>query len=101
MSKWVPLLLRIQAHGRLVVALCEPWEVEVLINELVPEGLLLQTSCDSEEEAQDLLKQAPNWMRRNETCYIINGNKLCTIQLHACFCIPKIEEWLSTSDLKI
>jgi hypothetical protein len=66
MSQWVPLLRRIQARGRLIVALCEPWEVETLVSELEPEGLLLQTTCDSEEEARALLKQIPRWMAKRQ-----------------------------------
>lgn len=64
MSKWLPLLRRIQSKGRLLVLACEPWEVEVLLSELEPEGLLLSTTCDSEQEAKDLLAKVPGWAVR-------------------------------------
>jgi 5-methyltetrahydrofolate--homocysteine methyltransferase len=61
MSKWLPLLRRIQTKGKLLALNCEPWEVETLLTGLEPEGLLLSTSCSSEEEAKDLLKKANRW----------------------------------------
>lgn len=64
MSKWLPLLRRIQSKGRLLVLSCEPGEVEVLLRELEPEGLLLSTACDSEDEAKDLLAKVPGWATR-------------------------------------
>ena len=60
-SRWVRLLRRIQARGKLLVLICEPWEVEGLLAELEPEGLLLNTSCASEEEARALLANVPRW----------------------------------------
>ena len=64
MSQWVRLLRRIQAGGKRLVLGCEAWEVETLLAELEPEGLLLSTSCASEEEARDLLRHVPRWTAR-------------------------------------
>ena len=64
MHKWMPLLRRIQARGKSLVLFCQPWEVEKLLDGLEPEGLLLSTTCDSEEEARDLLDKAPQWIKR-------------------------------------
>lgn len=61
MSKWLPLLRRIQTKGKLLALGCEPWEVETLVRSLEPEGLLISTSCSSEEEARDLLKKVNGW----------------------------------------
>ena len=61
MSRWIRLLRRIQAGGKLLVAECEPWEVEVLLGELEPEGLLVKTHCASESEARELLRHAARW----------------------------------------
>jgi 5-methyltetrahydrofolate--homocysteine methyltransferase len=61
MSAWLPLLRRIQAHGKLLLLFCEPWEVEILLTGLEPEGLLLNTHCSSEEEARRLLENAARW----------------------------------------
>jgi hypothetical protein len=65
-SEWIPLLRRIQAGGNLVQTYCEPWEVEVLLTELVPEGLLLTTTAPSEEEARDLPKHVTRWTPRTD-----------------------------------
>ncbi len=60
------LLRRIQSKGRLLVLSCEPWEAETLLKELEPEGLLLSTVCDSEEEATNLLAKVPGWAARKQ-----------------------------------
>ena len=65
-SKWIRLLRRIQARGKLLVLGCEPWEVEDLLAELEPEGLLLSTQCDSEEQARDLLEKVARWTPRQQ-----------------------------------
>jgi hypothetical protein len=64
MSKWIPLLRRIQARGKLLVLSCEPREVETLLTELEPEGVCLQTSCPTQEMAEDLLRHAAKWSCR-------------------------------------
>jgi len=61
MSEWIPLLRRIQAKDKLLVLSCEKWEVETLLTELEPEGVLLDTTCDSEEDAQALLGGVERW----------------------------------------
>ncbi len=64
MSRWIRLLRRIQAHGKLLVLDCEPWEVELLLADLEPEGLLLKTRCATEEEARRLLSKVGSWTAR-------------------------------------
>ena len=66
MSHWIRLLQRIQAAGKRLVLSCEPWEVEILLTELEPEGLLLSTHCDTEEEARALLTKVPRWTTRQQ-----------------------------------
>jgi len=61
MSEWIPLLRRIQAKDKLLVLPCEKWEVETLLTELEPEGVLLDTTCDSPEEAKALLRGVERW----------------------------------------
>jgi len=63
MSKWLPLLHRIQSKGKRLVLMCEPWEVDTLLSNLEPEGLLLSTRCTSQAEAEKLLKLAHKWRR--------------------------------------
>ena len=50
------MLHRIQAAGRALHLAVEPEEVELLMRELKPEGLCLETSCQREEEARDLVR---------------------------------------------
>jgi hypothetical protein len=60
---WLPLLKRIQAAGKgiWVQALAE--EVETLLAELKPEGLLLRVSCETPAEADALMAQVERWTR--------------------------------------
>ena len=58
MLRWLPVLHRIQAAGKLLHLTVEPEEVEPLLRELAPEGLCLATSVRSEAEANDLLHLA-------------------------------------------
>ncbi|MGQ9629873.1 MAG: hypothetical protein ACUVXI_06085 [bacterium] len=57
MREWIPLLKKIQGAGKLLYIDCEKEEVEYLLTELRPEGLLLNTHCDSAPEADALLKR--------------------------------------------
>ena len=66
MSAWIRLLRRIQSRGKLLVLYCEPWEVETLLAELEPEGLLLSTHCRTEGEARELLKKVERWTPRRQ-----------------------------------
>lgn len=63
-SEWIPLLKRIQEAGKLLVLYCENWEVERLLAELRPEGVLLSTICSSVEEAEELLRKVERWSAR-------------------------------------
>ncbi|MEM2905504.1 MAG: hypothetical protein QW057_02495 [Candidatus Bathyarchaeia archaeon] len=58
-SKWLPLYRRIQEKGkRLVLLGAERRSVPFLLKELSPRGLLIRTSCVTEEEARMLLRNA-------------------------------------------
>jgi len=65
-SRWLPLLRRIQAKGKTLWLGCEPWEVPILLTELEPEGLLIQTRCQSVEEADALLREATRLSARRQ-----------------------------------
>jgi len=54
-TRWVPLMRRIQAAGRSVWISAEPREVPVLLEYLRPEGLMINTWTQTEQEARDLL----------------------------------------------
>jgi hypothetical protein len=61
LSRWLSLLRRIQQAGKSVVVTAQPNEIEALLDGLSPAGLLIQTSCASEAEAHQLLKDATTW----------------------------------------
>jgi hypothetical protein len=58
MTRWIPLLQRIQAGGKSLWVGCTADEVPTLLEALQPEGLLLHTSTQTEQEARDLLDLA-------------------------------------------
>ena len=60
-SHWIPVLKKIQDAGKLVQVLIEPWELDILLKELRPEGIMYTTWCESEQDAKDLLKKARNF----------------------------------------
>lgn len=55
-SYWIPEIRKIQAAGKCVDIHVEPEELERMLKELPPEGLLYHISARSEQEARDLLK---------------------------------------------
>ena len=62
--EWIPLLRKIQDRGKLVLAYCGKENTEALLKELNPEGLMLVTSCDTAEEARELLRNVEKWTVR-------------------------------------
>lgn len=61
---WHSLYRRIQAKGkRLVLIGAEPSEIEGILKDLKPQGLLISTWCANEEEAVDLLRHVERWTR--------------------------------------
>jgi hypothetical protein len=64
MLEYIPLLKRIEESKKLITFFCEKKEVEPLLKELKPEGLLpIVMDCESEEEAEALLKKIERWTR--------------------------------------
>lgn len=54
---WIPMLKKIQKKKKALVVYAEnPKEVERLLEELEPEGLLISTKANSEEEADEIVK---------------------------------------------
>ena len=54
-TQWIPLIQRIQSKGKGVQVGASPQEIEPLLREVRPEGLLIRTGCKTEEEARRLL----------------------------------------------
>lgn len=61
---WIPLLKKIQDAGKLIHMSINPGEIDVLLEELRPEGVMYATWCESEEDAGDLLKKAEKSYKR-------------------------------------
>jgi len=61
MTRWIPLLKRIQAAGKSLHLSVWPHEIQILLEELRPEGLMLSTRVNSEAEARDLLEKVAEW----------------------------------------
>ena len=58
MTRWIPLLQRIQAAGKCLHLGVEPAEVPRLLRELSPQGLLLSVGASDRREANDLVRAA-------------------------------------------
>ena len=56
-SRWIPLYRRIQAKRKAIQVFCQPEEVDFVLENLKPEGLLIFTVCSSEKEAKELLSR--------------------------------------------
>jgi len=61
MTKWIPLLKRIQGAGKSLHLSVWPHEVRTLVEELKAEGLMLNTWVSCEAEARDLLERVAGW----------------------------------------
>jgi len=60
--KWFPLYKRIQEQGKLLVLpVMDKRDVLNVVKNLSPKGLLIQTECDSEEEAKDLIEKVERY----------------------------------------
>jgi len=60
---WIPVLQQIQAAGKGLQVHEDPANVERLVRELKPEGLLICTSTETEQQARDLLRLSLRWCR--------------------------------------
>jgi len=58
LRSWIPLYQRIQAAGKNIWVYCQPGEIDLVLENLSPEGLLIQTWADNEEDAEGLVKRA-------------------------------------------
>ena len=53
--KWIPVYRKIQAKGKAIIVYCQPHEIDSVLENLAPEGLMISVSCSSEKEAKELL----------------------------------------------
>lgn len=54
-AKWIPIYKKIQAKKKAIVVYCKSDEVDFVLDNLSPKGLLIATHCSTEKEAQNLL----------------------------------------------
>ncbi|MFH0796761.1 MAG: hypothetical protein V2A65_06860 [Candidatus Omnitrophota bacterium] len=54
-EKWLPLYQKIQAKKKSIVVYPSVKEIPLVLENLKPEGLLIQTHCSNEAEARDIL----------------------------------------------
>lgn len=53
---WIPLIQRVQQAGKSIAVSVQPGEIDLLLGEVRPEGLMITTTCQSEAEARRLLE---------------------------------------------
>ncbi len=63
MLPWVSLLRRIQKASKLVHISVPVSDVEPLLRELSPKGLMIETWCATEDEARTPLRKAFVWTK--------------------------------------
>ena len=54
-ARWIPIYRKIQAKKKAIQVDCWPAEVDFVLENLKPEGLLIFVTCPSEKEAKELL----------------------------------------------
>lgn len=54
-AKWIPVYQKIQTKKKAIQVFCQPDEVDLVLDNLKPEGVLIFTTCFSEKEAKELL----------------------------------------------
>lgn len=57
-SHWIPVLKKIQDAGKMIHVYIQPEELDILLQELKPEGVMYATWCEKEQDARDLVKKA-------------------------------------------
>jgi len=54
-ARWIPIYRKIHNKKKAIQVLCQPEEVDFVLENLEPEGLLIFTGCSSEKQAKELL----------------------------------------------
>jgi hypothetical protein len=63
-EKWFPMFRRIQERGkRLVLQYMDKADVENVLRNISSRGLLIETACDSEDEAREMIVKCESWTR--------------------------------------
>jgi hypothetical protein len=54
-TQWIPLIQRVQRAGKGIAVYVQPEDIPLLLRECRPEGLFINTTCASEDEARRLV----------------------------------------------
>ena len=60
-EEYIPKYRKILEKGKNLYLLAEPQEVEKILQELPPEGLFMRTYVESEEDADEMLRNVTKW----------------------------------------
>jgi len=60
--KWMPIYKKIQSGSKVVIVYCQPGEIDFVLENLEPQGLVISVSCTSEKEAKQLLAEK-DWIK--------------------------------------
>lgn len=65
-AQWIPLLKKIQAGKKNIHVYVNQGEIDLLMKELSPKGLMIVTWASTEQEAKDVIKKVSNWKGSSE-----------------------------------
>ena len=60
-SRWMDVYKRIEAAGKGMHMAVEPWEIDLFMENLDPEGVMMQTSASTSEEADQIIHRISHW----------------------------------------
>ena len=60
-SRWMDVYKRIQVAGKGMHMGVEPWEIDLFMENLAPEGVMMQTSASTSEEADQIIQRISHW----------------------------------------
>ncbi len=66
-SRWIAVYQKIQAAGKNMHFVVEPGEIDFFMQHLNPEGVMMQTSAGSAEEADAIIAKISKWTRKGKT----------------------------------
>ena len=52
----MPIYKKIQSKKKAAIVYCKPNEINFVLDNLSPKGLMISTVCSSQQEAEELLK---------------------------------------------
>jgi len=54
--KWMPIYKKTQAKKKAITVYCKPNEIDLVLDNLSPKGLMISTKCSHQQEAEELLQ---------------------------------------------